>query len=182
MEIPTRFKLFLFWKSMFKDRPKTPQIKISKEGKGVSSILFILPEKIQDAKIANYLVKADNPIPGYTFGYLCNEKSKFYYPNRNSNKVKFITYKDDDLNYFGTIKSEALLDQIKSIQYDALVDLNTSFCAATFMIAFELDFPLKIGFNSLIANKAYTITLERNENTFLENNFQLIERLLGLKN
>ena len=179
MEIPIRFKLFLFWKSMFSDPQEAPQIKISKEGKGVKSILFFLPEKREDAKVANYLVKADNPIPGYTIGYVCNEKSKSYYPN--SNKVKFITYKDDDLNYFGTIRSEALLDQIKSIQYDALVDLNTSFCAATFMLAFELDMPLKIGFNSLIANKGYTITLERNKNTFLENNFQLIERLLGLK-
>ena len=179
MEIPIRFKLFLFWKSMFINRQEAPQIKISKEGKGVRSILFFLPEKREDAKVANYLVKADNPIPGYTIGYVCNEKSKSYY--LNSNKVKFITYKDDDLNYFGTIKSEALLDQIKSIQYDALVDLNTSFCAATFMLAYELDMPLKIGFNSLIANKGYTITLERNKNTFIENNFQLIERLLGLK-
>ena len=50
------------------------------------------------------------------------------------------------------------------------------------MLAFELDMPLKIGFNSLIANKTYTITLERKDNGFLENNFQLIERLLGLKN
>jgi len=165
---------------MFNDKPKTPQIKISKDGKGVSSILFFLPEKREDAKVVNYLIKADNPIPGYTIGYVCNEKSKFYYPN--SSKVKIITYKDDDLNYFGAIKSEDLLDQIRSIQYDALVDLNTSFCAATSMLAFELDIPLKIGFNSIIANETYTITLERMENTFLENNFQLIERLLGLKN
>ena len=179
MEIPIQFKLFLFWKSMFSNRLESQQIKISKEGKGAKSILFFLPEKIEDAKVANYLVKADNPISGYTISYVCNEKSKSYYPS--SNRVKFITYKDDDLNYFGTIKSEALLDQIKSMQYDALVDLNTSFCAATFMLAFELDMPLKIGFNSLIADKGYTITLERNKNTFLENNFQLIERLLGLK-
>jgi len=164
---------------MFNDRSKPPQIKISKEGKGVSSILFFLPEKREDAKVANYLVKADNPIPGYTIGYVCNEKSKSYYPNNS--KIKFITYKDDDLNYFGTIKSEALLDQIKSIQYDSLVDLNTSFCAATSMLAFELDIPIKIGFNSPIAKKTYTITLERKKNTFLENNFQLIAQLLGLK-
>ena len=62
-----------------------------------------------------------------------------------------------------------------------MVDLNTSFCAPTSLLAFELDIPLKIGFNSLIANKIYTITLEQNENSLLENNFQVIERLLGLK-
>jgi len=177
MKIPIQFKLFFLWKSMFNDRPETPQIKISKQGKGVKSILFFLPEKKEDAKIANYLVKSDNPLPGYTIGYVCNETSKSYYPD--SNHVKYITFTDNDLNYFGTIKSEALLDQIKSIQYDALVDLNTRFCAATSMLAYELQIPLKIGFNSLIANKIYTITLERKDNTFLENNFQLIERLLG---
>ena len=164
---------------MFNDRPKTPQIKISKQGKGVKSILFFLPEKREDAKVANYLVKSDNPLTGYTIGYVCNELSKPYYPDINH--VKYITFSDNDLNYFGTIKSEALLDKIKSIQYDALVDLNTRFCAATSMLAYDLQIPVKIGFNSLIANKIYTITLERNNNTFLENNFQLIERILGLK-
>ncbi len=179
MEIPIQFRLLLFWKSIFNEQHNPPQIKISKEGKGVKSILFFLPEKKEDAKIAHYLIKADEPLPGYTIGYVCNEKSKPYYPN--SINVKFISYKDDDLNYFGVIKSEALVDQVKSIQYEALVDLNTKFCAPTSMLAYELDIPLKIGFNSLIADKLYTITLEHKHNTFLEYNFQLIERLLGLE-
>ena len=45
MEIPIRFRLLLFWKSMFIRQSKAPKIKISKEGKGVKSILFFLPEK-----------------------------------------------------------------------------------------------------------------------------------------
>ena len=49
------------------------------------------------------------------------------------------------------------------MSFDALVDLNTNFCAPTSMLAFELEVPLKIGFNSIIANKLYTVTLERNE-------------------
>lgn len=178
MEIPIRFRLLLYWKSMFQEQLNTPQIKISKNGGGVKSILFFLPEKREDAKIAHYLIKSD-PLPDYTIGCVCNENSISYYPN--SIKAKFISYNDHDLNYFGAIKHEALLDKIKSIQYDALVDLNTSFCAPTSMLAFELDIPLKIGFNSMIANRIYTITLERNQNRFLENNFQLIERLLGLQ-
>ena len=163
---------------MFKERPQTPQIKISNEGTGVRSILFFLPEKREHAKIVNYLVKVDSSLSGYTIGYVCNEHSKSFYSN--SNNMKFITYNDDDLNYFGTIKSVALLDQIKSMQYEALVDLNATFCAATSMLAFELDIPLKIGFNSLIANRTYTITLDRKDDTFLENSFNLIQRLLGL--
>ena len=78
MEIPIRFRLLLFWKSIFNHQYKAPKIKISKEGKGVKSILFFLPEKKEDAKIAHYLIKADNPLPGFTIGYVCNEKSISY--------------------------------------------------------------------------------------------------------
>ena len=101
-----------------------------------------------------------------------------FYPN--SINAKIFSYNDNDLYYFGGIKDEALLNQIRSISYDALVDLNTNFCPTTSMLAFELEIPLKIGFDSMIANKLYTVTLERNENKFLENNFEMIERLLGI--
>ena len=102
-----------------------------------------------------------------------------FYPN--SITAKIFSYNDNDLNYFRVIEGETLLEQIKSMSYDALVDLNTNFCAPTSMLAFELEIPLKIGFDSMIANKLYTVTLERNENKFLENNFEMIERLLGIE-
>ncbi len=178
MEIPIPFRLLLYWKNIFKKHRKYTQVKISKDGRGVSSILFFLPEKKEDAKIAHYLIKTDNPLPNHTICFICNEKSMPYYPNTID--AKFISYSDDDLSYFGVIKRKGFLEQIKLMKYDALVDLNTSFCSPTSMLAFELDIPLKIGFDSNIANKLYTVTLGRNENKFLENSFQMIERLLGL--
>ena len=179
MEISIPFRALLYWKNVFKKHKNPPKIKISKEGRGVKSILFFLPEKKEDAKIAHYLIKTDNPLPDYNIGFVCNENSMSFYPN--SINAKIFSYNDNDLYYFGGIKDEALLNQIRSISYDALVDLNTNFCAPTSMLAFELEIPLKIGFDSIIANKLYTVTLERNQNKFLENNFQMIERLLGLE-
>ena len=179
MEISISFRVLLYWKNIFKKQKKTPKIKISKEGRGVKSILFFLPEKKEDAKIAHYLVKTDNPLSDHNIGFVCNENSMSFYSNRIN--AKFFSYNNNELNYFGVIKDETLLDQIKSMPYDALVDLNTNFCAPTSMLAFELETPLKIGFDSIIANKLYTVTLERNQNKFLENNFQMIERLLGLE-
>ena len=88
---------------------------------------------------------------------------------------------DNDLNYFNTIKSVSLLNEIKIKNYDAIVDLNTNFCAASSMLFFDLDAPLKIGFDSLINRKIYTITLERKENAFLESYFSKILSLLGVK-
>tara|TARA_Y100001970_G_scaffold19933_1_gene22539 strand:- start:526 stop:1068 length:543 start_codon:yes stop_codon:yes gene_type:complete len=179
MEISIPFRVLLYWKNIFKKHKKAPKIKISKKGRGVKSILFFLPEKKEDAKIAHYLVKTDNPLQDHNIGFVCNENSMSFYPNSIS--AKFFSYDDNDLNYFGVIKDEALLNQIRSMSYDALVDLNTNFCAPTSMLAFELEVPLKIGFDSIIANKLYTVTLERSQNKFLENNFQMIERLLGLE-
>ena len=179
MKIPIQFRLLLKWKNLFNDLNKSPKVSISKEGKGVKSVLFLLPESFQEAKLANYLVKVDNIEPEYIFGYVCNEKSKNHYSH--SSNVKFMTYSDLDLNYFGTIKSDLLLDQIKQINYDAVVDLNTNFCAATSMLAFEINSKLKIGFDSIIANKIYTIVLEQNPEGFLEGNFKMIKRLLGIR-
>ena len=179
MEISIPFRILLRWKNIFKKHKNLPKIKISKNGKGIRSILFFLPDKKEDAKIAHYLIKTDNPLPDYNIGFVCNENSMSFYPS--SINAKFFPYNDDDLNYFGVIEHNTLLNQIKSMSYDALVDLNTNFCAPTSMLAFELEIPLKIGFNSMIANKLYTITIERNENKFLENNFEMIERLLGIE-
>ena len=55
--------LFEFPSENLSKMTKLSLIKISKKGKGVSSILFFLPDNRKDAKVANYLVKADNPIP-----------------------------------------------------------------------------------------------------------------------
>ena len=60
------------------------------------------------------------------------------------------------------------------------MDLNTEFCAASTMLALELDAPIKIGFDSTIARRIYTITLERKKNEFLENYFSRILGLLGV--
>ena len=178
MDIPISFKIYLLWKNLLNKKEDIHQIRISKEGRGVRSILFFLPEKIQDAKIVNYLVKVENPLPGYDIGLVCNEKSKIFYPHIDN--VKLFTFNDEDLNYFGTIKSVSFMDKIRSKNYDAIVDLNIVFCAATTMLAFELDSPLKIGFDSIVNRKIFTITLERKKNTFLENYFSRILDLLGV--
>mgnify|MGYP001252935879 CR=1 FL=1 len=179
MDIPTRFKIYLFWKNLFSKKNDSPPIKITKEGSGVRSVLFFLPEKKEDAKVINYFVKVENPLPNYEVGIICSDKSKSFYPHIDN--VSLFTYGDNDLNYFDTIKSESLLNEIKVKNYDAIVDLNTNFCAASSMLFFDLSAPLKIGFDSIINRKIYTITLEQKENTFLESYFLRILSLLGVK-
>ena len=73
MEIPIQFRMLLYWKNIFKKHKKSSQIKISKRGEGVKSILFFLPEKKEDARIAHYLVKTNNPLNDHTIGFVCSE-------------------------------------------------------------------------------------------------------------
>ena len=138
-----------------------------------------MPEKKEHAKVINYFVKVENPLSNYKIGLICSDKSKSFYPHVDN--VSLYTYDDNDLNYFRTIKSANLLNEIKTKRYDAIVDLNTNFCAASSMLFFDLDAPLKVGFDSLINRKICTITLERNKNTFLEIYFSRILNLLGLR-
>ena len=50
MDIPIRFKIYLFWKNLFSKKEDSPHIKITKEGRGVRSVLFFLPEKKRRCK------------------------------------------------------------------------------------------------------------------------------------
>ncbi len=45
MDIPIRFKIYLFWKILFSKKKESPQTKITKEGKGVKSVLFFCLKK-----------------------------------------------------------------------------------------------------------------------------------------
>ena len=78
MDIPIKFKLLLFWKNLLNKEVDNLSIEISKEGRGVNSILFFLPEKKEDAKIANYLVKIQNPLPGCKIGLFAAKNQKSF--------------------------------------------------------------------------------------------------------
>ena len=80
----------------------------------------------------------------------------------------------------GIINTQSFIDRIRALNYDALIDLNISFNPAATMLAWELYNPLKIGFQSSMADKLYTVILENKRNGFFEKNFQTIEQLLGL--
>ena len=84
------------------------------------------------------------------------------------------------MNWLGAIVSESVLDRIKSIQYDAMVDLNQSDEQTLSLLSLELDIPVKIGFQSSLSDKLYTLVIQRSTTRFLESNYETIERILGL--
>ena len=48
------------------------------------------------------------------------------------------------------------------------------------MMILELEIPIKIGFQSDLADKLYSLIIQRADSGFFENNYHTIEQILGL--
>ena len=179
MEIRWRFKCLMFWYSLKKAFAKGDyKIKITKDGSGANTILFMLPSDAVHAQIAAYFVKRDLEIETRTIHYLVHQSGLIYYPEQL--KKSIITYNDGDLNWWGVIGNSSVLDKIKSFRYDAMVDLNQEFQSPMATLILELEIPIKIGFQSDIADKLYSLIIQRSDSGFFENNYHTIEKILGL--
>ncbi|MDP6169679.1 MAG: hypothetical protein QF780_06705 [Candidatus Marinimicrobia bacterium] len=91
-----------------------------------------------------------------------------------------VTYTDNDINWFGVIKSKLVIDRIGNEGFDALVDLNQSYDQSLSLLSFQLRIPIKVGFQSPISNQLYSIVVQSEKGSFLESNYQIIEKILGI--
>ena len=142
MDIPWEFRCLFWWKNLVKKKPEPPLIKINNNENGINSILFLLPNKKEYAQIINYLIKPEKELPEHTIHYVCHKEALPYYPlglHKN-----FITFGDDNLNQMGIINNEPFLDRVRTLNNDALIDLNITFNPATTMLVWESKKPLKI--------------------------------------
>ena len=178
MKIPLRFKCLLIWHKVTKKKNKSALIKISDQGLGANNILFILPSDNVNAQITSYFVNQDLIKKRMTIYYFVHEKGLKYYPEKL--RSSFITYNEDDLNWWGVIINHSILERIKSISYDALVDLNQKPKQAEKFLIMDMPTKLKIGFHSIILEDLYNITIKKDSSSFLEKQYSIIERILGL--
>ena len=179
MKIPIRIKILLLWYKIFYSSSKDISlIKISSSGKGVNNILFFLPSEKNLAQVVSHFIKRDRDKSSMYIKYIVHRDGIDHYqqiPNSN-----LITYSEKDLNWFGALKFEKINQKIGDRAYDALVDLNQSIDQPLSLIATRLDIPIKVGFSSPISDSLYTLVIDSSDNKFLENNYILIEKMLGL--
>ena len=179
MEIPLRIRILLWWKIIFRRKNNQSElVKIGEDGQGVATILFLLPAEKEYAQIAGYFVKEDFDNQLRQIHYVVHKNGLRFYPDQL--KPNIITFNDKDLNFLGELVSKSILDRIRSIEYDALVDLNQSLDQTLSLLSLELDIPVKIGFQSPISDKLYTLEIQKSTKGFLEQTYETIERLLGL--
>jgi len=180
MKIPWRTQFLFWWYTLLRRKFNHERIiKIGKKGRGASKILFLLPAEKEHAQIASHFVKRDFVDDNLQVRYVVHQEGIQYYSDVL--KPDIISFSNDDMNWLGAIVSESVLDRIKSIQYDAMVDLNQSNEQTLSLLSMELDIPVKIGFQSPLSDKLYTLVIQRSTTGFLETNYETIERILGLK-
>ena len=179
MKIPWRIQFLFWWYALLRRKNNHERvIKIGKKGRGASKILFLLPAEKEHAQIASHFVKRDFVDDTLQVRYVVHQEGIQYYSDQL--KPDIISFSNDDMNWFGTIVSESVLDRIKSIRYDAMVDLNQSDEQTLSLLSMELDIPVKIGFQSPLSDKLYTLVIQRSTTGFLETNYETIERILGI--
>ena len=179
MKIPFRTKVLLFYQKILnRGSYKTPLVKITESGKGVKSILFFLPPEKDAAKVVAHFIKRSKSNASLDFKFITHQNSLTFYDNIP--KSDFITYTEDDVNWLGAIKTNAVLDRIGHQSFDALVDLNQSFNQCLSLLSLQLKIPIKIGFQSPIADDLYSVVIQPVENSFLEGSYQVVEMILGM--
>ena len=180
MKITWRIQFLFWWYTLFRRKFNHERvIKIGKKGRGASKIIFLLPAEKEHAQIASHFVKRDFVDDNLQVRYVVHHEGIQYYSDQL--KPDIISFSNDDMNWVGAIVSESVLDKIKSIRYDAMVDLNQSDEQTLSLLSMELDIPVKIGFQSPLSDKLYTLVIQRSTTGFLETNYETIERILGLK-
>lgn len=179
MKIPFRIKiLLLYYKFLYKKFYATPLVKIGATGKGVTSILFFLPQEKTFAQVVSHFIKRNNNNASLRFKYVVHQESLILYQDIPSSDT--ITYTDNDINWFGVIKSKMVIDRIGNEGFDALVDLNQSYEQSLSLLSFQLKIPIKVGFYSPISDQLYSIVVQPKKDSFLESNYQIIEKVLGI--
>ena len=73
-----------------------------------------------------------------------------------------------------------LINQINKKEYDALVDLNQNYDRVISLVCLKINIPIKVGFQSPLADNLYTLVVQPEENGLLEKKYKLIETLLNI--
>ena len=125
MRISLKIKLLFYWHKIFRSNVvKDSIIKISKKGKGVKSVVFLLPNEKKQAQLAAHLIKHDDKKNKFYFNYILEESSLQLYDKRIIQNAHII--KKDHINWLGVIISKSTIKNINDLKFDALVDLNQS--------------------------------------------------------
>ena len=72
------------------------------------------------------------------------------------------------------------MNKLKDDSFGALVDLTNTHDQTLSVFSLKLNIPIKLGFDSPISHKLYTVIIKPDADSFVEEHYTNIEKILGL--
>ena len=94
-----------------------------------------------------------------------NTGSQFYIKNSNYENM--------------LIDEKEILDQLKNMRYDIIIDLNTNFHLGISRLISLLNAKIKVGFSNYFSDKFYNIQLDISKSGIMEKGYKQIHMMLS---
>ncbi|NOZ03212.1 MAG: hypothetical protein GXO92_01195 [FCB group bacterium] len=179
MHIPLKTRLSLWWRGFRHRGADDNSLLISSRGKGVSSILFILPDAPETIRLVNHFFKSLSLTdkPDLELRFVCEQSVlKFF---EQTIRAPIITYTEKDLNWWRLPRKE-FTDKVFAQPVDAVVDLCPKFRPVSATVIQVSNAPLRIGFLSKWADRYFNVVMIHRSGDLLEKAYLNMRRLLGL--
>ena len=153
-------------------------VRFSADGKGVNSVLIILPDQLEEYRIARHYFKSiqdEHPEIHFTFLALSDEIAK----SVESTKNGFISITKDDLDRWH-LPNQSFIQKVYSSSYDAVINLGSQSNLITNWIMRFAKSPIRIGYHTQKESQVYNLLIERKGRVSLEKTYIQIQKLLGL--
>lgn len=181
MKIPLKTKLAFWWWQKFRFKePKNKFQKISSLGKGISSLLIILPRSNSHLPLAQHFIKtlvsrgkfsAINKIIGW-------EDQKDILDPQLSQRIQLIS--ENDLNKYGLLTNDAI-KRLTNRQFNCVINLDHIFNPVAYQLVSQFNSITRIGFSFDLGRNIYNIIIDGKSNTnYVEQGHEYILEVLGL--
>ena len=181
MKISLKTKIAFWWWQRFRFKePENKFQKISIEGKGIRSLLIILPRANNHLPLAQHFLKslssrgqfsAVNKIIGW-------ETQKDFLDPLLLQCVQLVTA--NDMNKNGLLSDKAI-KQLTKGQFSAVINLDPVFNPASYQLVSWFSLITRIGFSSDFGHNIYNIIIDSNNGAnYIEQGYEYILEVLGL--
>lgn len=180
MRIPLKIQMVYFYKRWTsKQLQPENRHRLSRENKGVRTLLVLLPDSVRGAKIADRILKPiiAKQVEKVNISLCCAQHKSGDYIEFGFSEI--ISYNDSDMDRWGFPK-KSFIAKVNRHKFEAVVDLNYDFNPFSTWLVRSAESPVRIGFNSIYADDAFNIIFDRNETSLLENDYKQIFKVLGL--
>ncbi|NQV37335.1 MAG: hypothetical protein HQ509_04910 [Candidatus Marinimicrobia bacterium] len=168
------YRLRSLRKPIFHNEP----VRFSADGNGVNSMLVILPDLVEEYRVARHYFKSVQDLhPEIHFTFLIPTSHIVDSVESSSNGIIIITENDLDRWH---LPEKSFITKVFSRPYDAAINLSSrSNLIADWIMRFA-QCPLRIGYHSQKESHNYNLLIERKGRVSLEKTYVQIQRLLGL--